>query len=99
MAAVVTLLVLQVVVGWLRRRFAVLRRLLDFPPHVVAVDGELRLRATPTGPQLTADEVMSKLRNQGVYTLDGVHLVVMEPDGSLSVVPAGTTVEGLEQSD
>lgn len=84
--AVVTLLALQVVAGALRQRSRRMRRLLDFPPCVVARDGRFELPATPWGPQLTADEIRSMLRQRGVHSLDGVHLVIVEPGGGLSVV-------------
>lgn len=94
--AVVTLLALQVIAGALRQRSARVRRLLDFTPCVVARHGDLDLSAAPSGPQLTADEVLSKLRERGVYSLHDVNLVIVEPGGSLSVVPHGRTVPGID---
>lgn len=83
--AMATLLVLQVGVAALRQRSAAARRLLDFAPWVVVRDGEMSLPATPLGPQLTADELLSSLRERGVFGLDGVRVVVIEPTGGLSV--------------
>ncbi|MBW3668213.1 MAG: DUF421 domain-containing protein [Actinobacteria bacterium] len=94
--AIVTLLALQVAAAALRQRFARMRRLLDFPPCVVARDGELALPTTPLGPQLTAGEVLSALRAQGVHSLDDVRLVVVEPDGRVSVVPTGAAALGMD---
>lgn len=83
--ALCTLLVLQVVAAALRQRFPLVRRLLDFPPCVVVRNGALRLPSTPFGAQMTADELLSKLRERGVFHLDGVRVVIMEPTGGLSV--------------
>ena len=87
--ALVTLLVLQVVAAGLRQRFAVVRRLLDFAPCVVVRDGELRIPSTPLGPQISEDELFSRLREQGVFNLQGVRVVIIEPTGAVSVERAG----------
>ena len=87
--ALVTLLVLQVVAAGLRQRFALVRRLLDFAPCVVVRDGELRLPSTPLGPQMSEDELFSRLREQGVFNLDGVRVVIIEPTGGVSVEHSG----------
>ena len=87
-----TLLVLQIAAAALRQRFALMRRIVDFAPCVVVHDGELRLPTTPFGPQLSEDEVLSMLREQGVFHLDGLRLVVIEPTGGLSIVRASEEV-------
>lgn len=87
--ALVTLLVLQVTAAGLRQRFAVVRRLLDFPPCVVVRDGHLRLPSTPLGPQVSEDELFSRLREQGVFSLEGVRVVIIEPTGGVSVERGG----------
>ncbi len=88
MTAVATLLFLQVSVAAVRQRWATARRLLDFTPSVAVRDGEPRLSTTPFGLQMTNDELMSKLRERGVFELDGLRLVVIEPTGGLSVAHA-----------
>ena len=87
--ALVTLLALQVVAAGLRQKFAVVRRLLDFAPCVVVRDGELQLPSTPFGPQMTEDELFSRLRAEGVFNLEGVRVVIIEPTGGVSVERAG----------
>jgi uncharacterized membrane protein YcaP (DUF421 family) len=59
-----------VVAAGLRLRVGAVRRLLDFAPRVVVRDGRVDLPASPLGPQLTADELWSKLREKGVTTLE-----------------------------
>ena len=83
--AIVTLLAMQTLVGACRQRFPFLRRVLDFTPQVVVREGRMNLSSGPLGPQLTETELLSRLRQQGVFSLDGVHIVVLEPTGEVSV--------------
>ena len=85
MTALVTLLLLQVGVAALRQRSATLRRILDFKPETVFDGGRVDLPTGPLTSQITLDELRSKLRQQGVFDLDTVTLVVVEPTGELSV--------------
>jgi uncharacterized membrane protein YcaP (DUF421 family) len=99
--AIATLLTLQVAAAALRQRFKPVRRLLDFSPWVVVRDGEVRLPVTPFGPQMTPDELFSKLREMDVSDLQTVRLVVIEPTGGVSVVrqgqDSGDTFQGLDR--
>ena len=85
MTALVTLLLLQIGVAALRQRSATLRRILDFKPETVVDGGRVDLPTGPLSSQITPDELRSKLRQQGVFDLDAVTLVVVEPTGELSV--------------
>lgn len=83
--ALITLLSLQVGIGWLRKRIPLLRRLVVFAPEVVVRDGVTQL---PTGlmtSQLTEDELASRLRQQGVFDRSGLAVVILEPTGQVSV--------------
>lgn len=91
--AVATLLVLQVAVGALRVRYPTLSRVLDFRPQVVARDGAVDLSRHPFGPQLTEEEVRSKLREHGVFDLSSVTVVIMEPTGGMSTSTSPVDVE------
>ena len=51
---------------------------------VVVKDGAMRLSASPFGPQLTEGELRSRLRQEGVFDVESVHLVIVEPTGRLS---------------
>lgn len=90
-AVLATLLLLQVSVAAIRQRFPRARRYLDFRPYVIARDGEVTLRRSPLTAQLTEDDVRSKLRTQGVFSLDEVDTAILEPTGKISVIPPGTT--------
>lgn len=85
-AALVTLLSLQVVVAALRLRSSRLSRLLEFEPEVVARDGVLHLPTALLSSQLTDQELGSLLRQRGIFDLRNVAVAVLEPDGSISVV-------------
>ncbi len=85
MTALVTLLLLQVGIAALRQRSATLRRVLDFQPETVVDDGRVNLPTGPLTSQITSEELRSKLRQRGVFDLDGVTLVLVEPTGELSV--------------
>ncbi len=91
-AALLTLLALQVAVAWARRRFARLRRLLEFEPEVVVSAGKIDLPSSLWRSQLTEDELWSQLRQQGVFDTDAVVLAVLEPSGQLSVIRCGDAV-------
>lgn len=81
---IVTLLVLQTLLGWLRQRFPLVQRLTDFAPMPILRSGQSHLSTSPWSAQLTVDELASRLRQQGITDLSAVDLVVLEPDGKLS---------------
>lgn len=86
MTALTTLLVLQVVVAALRQRFPSSRRYLEFAPEIVVDEGGCHLPNGPMTSQLTLDELRSQLRKQGVVDPADAALVVLEPDGKVSVL-------------
>lgn len=85
-AAIGTLLIAQQIVAVIRQRFPGTRRLLDFQPQPIYTGGELKLRHSPLTAQVTEAELHSKLRRAGVEDLDEVSLVILEPDGRVSVM-------------
>ncbi len=85
MTALVTLLVLQVGIAAIRQRSSTFRRVLDFEPETVVEGGAVNLPSGPLSSQMTREELQSMLREQGVFDLREVNLVVVEPTGGLSV--------------
>jgi uncharacterized membrane protein YcaP (DUF421 family) len=83
--AVATLLVLQIALGWLRRTFPSVRRLVDFEALRLVDDGVEQRRRGLLGPQITEDELRSALRVRGVFSTNDVDEVVLEPSGEISV--------------
>ncbi len=98
LAVLLTLLVLQLVVAWGRRRFSVLRRLIEFEPQLVVRDGEVHLDRNPLGVQLTRGELESALRQHGVFDLANARIVVLEPTGKMSVAADPGGPDGGPQS-
>lgn len=88
-----SLVAAQLLVAYIRRRFPRTQRVLDFAPKVVARDGEIETSEGVWGPQLTRDDIMGMLRQQGIFDLNEVEVVILEPGGGLSIV------RGLKKSE
>ena len=69
---------------WLAFRSEVMSRLLDAPPEVLVRHGRLNRRAMRR-ELITEDDLLGKLREQGVERLDEVRVARLESDGNLSV--------------
>ncbi|GAB3956668.1 DUF421 domain-containing protein [Streptomyces sparsus] len=76
---------LQFVSAWLSVRSRGVRRLLKAQPTLLLYDGRMQLEAM-TRQRVTPDELRQALRTQGVGGLEEVAAVVLETDGSMSVV-------------
>lgn len=87
--ALIVLIGLQLLIGWLRQRSGPARRLLDFQPQEIGRDGRLSLSSNPLRAQLTEDEVRSLLREKGIFDVEDARLVILEPNGSISVLRGG----------
>ncbi|MGB7982901.1 MAG: YetF domain-containing protein [Candidatus Nanopelagicales bacterium] len=84
--ALALLVSLQFVVAWLSVRVSAVRRLVKAEPQVLLRDGTLlaeRLRAERIAPE----EVRQAVRSAGYGAVELVAAVVLETDGTLSVVP------------
>jgi uncharacterized membrane protein YcaP (DUF421 family) len=66
-------------------RFARVRRLIEAKPLPLVRDGKL-MRRNLRHELITVDELMAKLRENGVEDLDQVKAVTMESDGEISVI-------------
>lgn len=79
------------IAGWNRLldiaayRVPALRRVLEAKPLVLVQDGKL-MRRNLRKELITIDELMAKLREEGVDQLQGVKTVTMESDGEISVI-------------
>ena len=83
--AIATLLGMQVLAAALRRRSGLARRLLEFEPEVIVRSGQIELPRGLMTSQLSEGELRSRLRHHGIFDLDAVALVVLEPSGEISV--------------
>jgi uncharacterized membrane protein YcaP (DUF421 family) len=83
--ALALLIALQGVVAWLSVRFPVVERAVKSEPRLLAYRGRLLDEAMRRERVLDV-EILQALRNQGVPSVDEAHAVVLETDGTLSVV-------------
>jgi uncharacterized membrane protein YcaP (DUF421 family) len=96
-AVLVLLVLFQFVVSWLSVRSPVVKRLVRSEPSLLLYRGEF-LRAAMRSQRVTDSEIRQAARSQGVDDLS-THAVVLETDGSLSVIPAsgGAGVSTLDE--
>jgi uncharacterized membrane protein YcaP (DUF421 family) len=88
---IATLLTLNYTVSRIRIHFPILDRLLESKSVVVARDGAwISEKLKREG--ITQDEAMAALREHGVSNVEETTMVVLEADGSLSVVPKDPAV-------
>jgi uncharacterized membrane protein YcaP (DUF421 family) len=71
-----------------RRRLPFLRGLLQASPTTIARDGAWVTDAVQR-EELDAGDLETALREHGIASIDEVAIAVLEPDGSISVVPRG----------
>lgn len=84
LALVATLAVWNMLLDWLGFRFRFFERLADPPPRLLVRNGALIARNLRS-EWITRDELMAKLREQGIEDLSAVRWAYMESDGRISV--------------
>ena len=80
-----TLALLQFVVAWLSLRWPGFKKLIKSEPTLLFFQGEFLDRAM-RGQRVVKDEVLTAIRQSGTARLDAVRAVVLETDGSFTVV-------------
>ena len=85
---IVALVAANFVVGRLDR-IPAFRRVLESSPSVLIKNGKI-MPAALERENLTEDEVTMAIREHGVDDLKDVELGVLEPDGTISIVPTDT---------
>jgi uncharacterized membrane protein YcaP (DUF421 family) len=95
LTALVTLLAMQTSLGLLRSRSRWVRRVMDFRAEAVVRDGRIDLPSGLSTSQLTESELWSRLRQQGVAEVDEVALVLLEPQGTLTIARDAATAEAM----
>lgn len=85
--ALALLIALQGVVAWLSVRFPVVERAVKSEPRLLVYRGRLLQEALRRERVLDV-EIFQALRNRGVPSIDEAHAVVLETDGTFSVVKA-----------
>jgi uncharacterized membrane protein YcaP (DUF421 family) len=80
----------QKLVLWLSTKSHRFRELVTAHPTLVFCRGEM-LQEVMEQHQLTETEVLAAIRNHGHHSLEGIEFVIMEQDGSFSVIPRSAT--------
>lgn len=83
---ILTLVVTNRLLAEGRRRVPLLRHLLESPATTIARDGAW-LAHEVNREGLDSSDLEAALREHGIASIDEVALAVLEPDGSISVVP------------
>ncbi|MBF59250.1 DUF421 domain-containing protein [Halomonas sp. FeN2] len=83
--ALALLISLQFIITWTSVRFRWVRRLVTGEPLMLLYQGEFLLTSLRQA-RVTQDEVLSAIRSSGLSDVTRVEAVVLETDGSLSVV-------------
>ncbi|QYF95272.1 DUF421 domain-containing protein [Massilia sp. PAMC28688] len=86
MAALALLVVLQLIITWCSVRSSVISDMVKTAPTVLLIDGKL-CHEDMKRTRVTAEEVLAAVRKHGYGSLEPIDAVILESDGSLSVVP------------
>jgi uncharacterized membrane protein YcaP (DUF421 family) len=85
LSAFFLLIALQWVVAWTSVRWPLVEQAVKSSPTVLVKDGTL-LREAMKGQRVSDEEVRAAVRSAGVAAIDDVAEVVLETDGSFSVI-------------
>lgn len=83
---IATLIVLEILLSFLALKSRPFRRLLNGQPAIIIRSGQLDIQKLRQ-MRLTTDEVVETLRKQNVASVADVKYGVIEPDGTLTVIP------------
>lgn len=87
MLVIATLITVDHFFGFLKQRFATVRRLASGVPRLLMENGAL-LRDRMEAEGIDEDDILQSARSsQGIETLDQIKYVVLERNGQLSVIP------------
>ncbi|MGN9768339.1 DUF421 domain-containing protein [Micromonospora sp. SD12] len=96
--ALLLLVALQYVVALLGVRWPSSQRLIKARPTMLLRDGQMR-HATMRRARVAESEIRQAARSQGAGDLHGLAAVVLETDGSLSVIPRSQLGDGSSLAD
>lgn len=96
LVAFATLVALQFAIAWLSARSAAVSGLVKSEPTLLLYRGTF-LHEALRRERVTEGEIRAAMRQQGLAALDQAEAVVLETDGSVTVVPRGER-EGTDRS-
>ena len=88
MAGVAVLLGLQVLISWLTTRSKSVEHWINGEPSLLMRRGRF-LQGEMKAQRITENEILSAIREEGLADLDQVEAVVLETNGSLSIIHSG----------
>lgn len=91
--ALFMLIALQYVVTWLSVRRDGFQRLVQSEPRILVRNGEWIEKAMKD-ERVNRNEVLAAVRGAGMNGIEGIGVVILETDGSMSVIP-GEELDGL----
>lgn len=91
--AMALLVFLQFAITWLAVRVSWINGLIKSEPTLLVHDGQF-LEQALRSQRVTKDEVLSAIRSSGASDLAGIDAVVLETDGSMSVLKGKSTPVG-----
>lgn len=97
-AAFAILIAAQYAVAWTSSRSRAVRRAVKAEPSLLVVRGQLRPHAMASS-RITLEEVHQAIRSHGFGALDAVGAVVLETDGSFSVIGVDKLGDGSALGD
>lgn len=92
LAALGVLIGMQWVIAWLSVRWQTISRLVKSEPQLLLYRGHYLTRAM-RAERVVEAEILAAVRAQGIATLDAVEAVVLETDGTFSVVKRADQAE------
>lgn len=97
--AFAVLIGMQFIIAWLSVRSQTVSRLVKAEPRLLVYDGHL-LHGAMRDERVVEAEVLAAVRQQGIAALEAVEAVVLETDGSVTVIPRShhtdpTAIEGV----
>mgnify|MGYP000377076657 FL=1 len=87
LAALALLIALQLVITWCAVRSPLISDIVKTAPTMLVLDGRLREDAMKR-TRVAHDDVLAAVRQHGHGSLENIDAVILEADGSLSVIPA-----------
>lgn len=87
LAALALLIVLQLVITWCSVRSSFVNDVIKTSPTVLMLDGQMR-DAAMKRVRVTEDELLAAMRQQGHGAIENIDAIILETDGSLSVIPS-----------
>ncbi|WP_228982070.1 DUF421 domain-containing protein [Streptomyces sp. DH12] len=93
-----SLVALQYATAWASARHRGVRRLVKAEPTLLLHDGRM-LGEAMRRERVTPDEVRQAIRTQGTGAVEQVQAVVLETDGSFSVIPRSQSGSGTAMDD